>query len=472
MTTHQTLNDWLDTINSYVDFNGKLTIQEWFEEKYEIQEVLGVGLTSVVFKAIDTRLERIVALKIWHNFAYGLDSTILLREGKILAKLNHPNIVRVLDYGINRESNRPWTSLEYLGTRTLRDLIKEQNQNGSHLSWLEAVHLGLQAVSIVDYLHNSAKLFQLDIKPENLSLDPPSTTVKLMDLGSASAVGSRFWLRYGTPGYVAPEIFEEEITDEKCDVFALGIVMYELITGRNPLHLLQSEFMSQDASVREMAISMVMETGIRSRTENSPLFERIKGFDPELGLRPFRIPDELARLITSMCAPKPSSRPSAREVMTALMRMTDGEAKALPSIFISHSHQDKERFVLKFASELKSRGFNVWLDEWSLRVGEPFWERIGQAIDSSDFVIIILSQNSLNSHGVKEEIRTAHDYNLDRVKLLPIRIDPVDFSSMPLSLRSRHILDFVGWESNVKFNERVSKLASDIMALNGSCDRT
>ena len=114
------------------------------------------------------------------------------------------------------------------------------------------------------------------------------------------------------------------------------------------------------------------------------------------------------------------------------------------------------------------KGFKVWLDEWNLRIGEPFWERISQAIQSMDFVIVIMSENSINSYGVKEEIRTAQLFNLDKVKILPIRIDPISFSDIPIFLRSRHILDFVGWENNKKFDERISKLVSDITALSDS----
>jgi hypothetical protein len=124
--------------------------------------------------------------------------------------------------------------------------------------------------------------------------------------------------------------------------------------------------------------------------------------------------------------------------------------------------------VDRFASLLKEKGFPIWLDEWSLKVGETFWEKIGEAIETCDFVILILSGNSIKSKGVLEEIRAAHLLNLDKVKILPIRIDPIGFSEIPPYLRSRHVLDFVGWQEDNRVVEKTDKLVSDILALSGA----
>ena len=137
----------------------------------------------------------------------------------------------------------------------------------------------------------------------------------------------------------------------------------------------------------------------------------------------------------------------------------------VPTIFISHAHKDKSRFVDGFVGALRKRGLDVWIDADSLRTGQPFWEEIGKAIQRSDFVILILSRNSVRSAGVSEELRTTQLYNLSRVKLLPIRIDPVDFAEIPHHIRSRHVLDFVGWESAELLRKKTDKLVSDIFSL-------
>lgn len=167
-----------------------------------------------------------------------------------------------------------------------------------------------------------------------------------------------------------------------------------------------------------------------------------------------------------MCSFDPAVRPSAYEIRNKLSTfIKDKNTVHMPSIFVSHSHLDKERFVNKFAKRLSNLGFKIWLDNWNLKAGEPFWERIGDAIETCDFVVVILSNNSINSVGVSEEIRTAQLQNFERIKILPIRIDPLDFSRVPSHLRSRHILDFVGWENEDGLSKKTAKLASDIMSL-------
>jgi len=153
-------------------------------------------------------------------------------------------------------------------------------------------------------------------------------------------------------------------------------------------------------------------------------------------------------------------------VRQSLGSLTDVHRRhTMPSIFISYSSLDKDRFVNKFAKKLSDKGFTIWVDQWNLKIGEPFWEKIGDAIKASDFIVIILSENSIKSTGVSEELRTAQLFNLEKVKILPIRIDPIDYSQIPLQLRSRHILDFIDWQNKNNFQKKMDKLSSDIMSL-------
>lgn len=402
-----------------------LDIHEWFEGRYQIEEFVGAGHTSVVFRAIDTRLDRTTALKLWQTRDLDLHSAVLLKEAKYLAKIEHPRIVRVFDFGTEAVSSLPWMSLEFLGSRTLRSLINESGGLGG--DWLSVIEFGRQVCSIVDYIHNSAGLFQLDLKPDNFAVSSDNT-LKLMDLGSASDDRDRLD-RFGTPGYVAPELLESAHVDSKCDIFAVGVLLYELLTGHNPLMSPQQRFI------------------------------------PYRGVKMSGAPKPLLELLKRMCSADPNGRPSADESHVALSSMADPKKKRLfPSIFISHSHLDKERFVRAFAQSMRRRGFKIWFDEKSLKVGEPFWDKIGNAIESCNFVVVVLSQNSLKSQGVMEELRTAQIFNLDNLKILPIRIDPISYSTIPVQLRSRHILDFVGWEDKKVFSSLIAKLASDIEA--------
>jgi serine/threonine protein kinase len=434
---------------------GSAHIQEWFDGRYQLEEFLGEGQTSIVFRATDTRLDRISALKIWapSDPDPDLDPAMLLREAKYLAKVEHSQIVRVLDYGIETTSNRPWMSLEYLGRRTLRTLIQETG--GLSANWPAALQIAIQICALVEYLHSSIGIFQLDLKPDNFSIDLQNK-LRLMDLGSAMDPRNRSQ-RIGTPGYVAPEILLNTGVDYRCDIFSAGVLLYELVVGKSPLRQdrLRREG-SLDFATRAFSSTVISR---EVRTVDDPDFDFLK-------FEAAGIPDQFAELIARMCSKRPEDRPSAAECEAALLKLVEPSKETVrPSVFICHSHLDKERFVREFGRLLDRRGLKVWLDEWSLKTGEPFWERIGTAIQSSDFIIVVLSQNSLRSQGVLEELRTAQIFDLDRVKVLPIRIDPIVYSEIPVHLRTRHVLDFVGWEDRKILKARTAKLASDILSL-------
>jgi serine/threonine protein kinase len=456
---YKSLLKWIDDVYHPGVKACVVRIEEWYEGRYQIDEFLGAGHTAVVFKATDTRLDRIAALKVWQTRDFDLNPAILLKEAKYLAKVEHPRIVRVLDFGTDTFSNRPWMSLEFLGRRTLRNVIEDTG--GLSTDWSTVVQLGIQVCGIVDYVHSSIGLFQLDLKPDNFAIDS-NRKLKLMDLGSAADDRDRFD-RFGTPGYVAPELLESESVDSKCDIFAFGVLLYELLAGENPLMARQEQLISRKGHRADYSTAAIP---LEPRyTSEKPFSRSVREFDPEAKLKKAGVPRQLSDLLKLMCSEDPRVRPSASESEAALLKLVEPSKKAQrPSVFISHSHLDKERFIRDFGQAMSRRGFKVWLDEWSLKTGEPFWERIGAAIQSCDFVIVVLSQNSLKSHGMLEELRTAQIFNLDRVKVLPIRIDPVNYSDIPVHLRARHILDFVGWEDKKVLNARISKLASDILS--------
>jgi hypothetical protein len=196
------------------------------------------------------------------------------------------------------------------------------------------------------------------------------------------------------------------------------------------------------------------------------VLEEMEALDLLAGVREQTPPTGFVDLLQDVTSLDRTRRPSAHRVRLRLSEMDKSSRKASrPSVFISHSHKDKKRFVTAFAEILQTKGLKVWLDEWSLRVGEPFWDSIAKAIEKVDYVVIVLSVNSATSTGVAEELRTAQLENLDKVKILPVRIDPLDYSEIPAHLRSRHILDFVGWEDISVFHQKTDKLATDIMSL-------
>ena len=466
MNRYKNLAHWFDTTDLRSPRSGEIEVDEWFEGKYQVDALLGYGHTAMVFRAIDTKLERYVALKVWIDTGY-FDSSILLREGKLIANIQHPNIVKVYEFGLDDYMQRPWMSLEYLGNDNLFRFLRASK---SVNEFEKVVDLGIQLASIVDYLHHSANVFQLDIKPGNLALDSESWKIKLMDLGSAFRSGYGNIERLGTPGYIAPEVFDESEFSESSDIFSVGMVLYQSSTGENPLIPIQRKALVEVDAARDdeidyitAAIPITHPVKNQSDSQFNKLLARMREIQYSVRLREFGFPQKFSELMDTMCSSEPTKRPTALEVRNRLLALQ--KKKSFPTIFVSHSHIDKARFVHRFSELLEKKNIPIWLDEKDLKVGEPFWERIEDAIETSDYVVVILSKNSISSSGVAEELRTAQLYNLDNVKILPIRIDPLPYEHIPRQLRSRHILDFVGWESPGILEKKTDKFIADVVSL-------
>ena len=204
-------------------------------DRYEILELLGKGGMAMVYKAYDTRLEREVAIKIIRQDAFPPEilHDVLKRferEAKSLARLSHPNIVKVLDYGEYEGS--PFLVLEYFSGGTLKEKI------GEPISWQDAMRWVLPIARGVEYAHNR-EVIHRDIKPANI-LVAENGEPTLSDFGIAklfqdenSTVLTGSGVAMGTPEYMAPEQWTGE-TGYKSDMYSLGIILYEMVTGRRP----------------------------------------------------------------------------------------------------------------------------------------------------------------------------------------------------------------------------------------------
>ena len=205
--------------------------------RYHILEQLGEGGMATVYKAYDTRLERNVAVKVLRTdqFIPAQLQMVLQRferEAKSLAKLSNPNIVNILDFG--EHDGMPFLVMEYLPGGTLKKKL------GQPLPWREALRILLPVAHGLAYAHGHG-IIHRDVKPANILLNEDDRPI-LTDFGiaklleapgghtlTASGVGM------GTPEYMAPEQgLGANTIDERADVYSLGIVLYEMITGRKP----------------------------------------------------------------------------------------------------------------------------------------------------------------------------------------------------------------------------------------------
>jgi serine/threonine-protein kinase len=200
---------------------------------YSIKKELGRGGMGVVYLARDTTLDRDVAIKVLSQPIADDDVMVqrFLREARSAAALTHPNIVQV--YFIGKEGDKHYFVMEYVKGQTLTDVIK----NEKRLVPDQAAQIILQAASGLAAAHD-AGIFHRDIKPSNLILDE-NGLVKIADFGIAfkQETGQKLTATgqfLGTPGYLCPEICLGEPTDNKSDIFSLGIVFFEMLSGFSP----------------------------------------------------------------------------------------------------------------------------------------------------------------------------------------------------------------------------------------------
>jgi eukaryotic-like serine/threonine-protein kinase len=200
--------------------------------RYHLEEPIASGGAAIVWRAFDENLSRSVAIKLLHPH-HATDPTVVERferESRAAAQLNHPNAVRIYDTG--REDDLVYLVMEHVDGPSLRDVLKEWGP----LEPLAVAALGEQVASALGEAHAHG-LVHRDIKPANILLASDGT-VKVTDFGIAKALsGADATLTnpgtvVGTAAYVAPEQLEDAQVDARADIYALGVVLYECLTGR------------------------------------------------------------------------------------------------------------------------------------------------------------------------------------------------------------------------------------------------
>ncbi|MEO8195531.1 MAG: protein kinase [Thermoanaerobaculia bacterium] len=202
--------------------------------RFEILSTLGAGGMGVVFKARDRELDDLVALKMLKREVAG-DAVLVERlksELKLARKITHPNILRTFDFG--EIDGNPFISMEYVRGLTLRAMLERSGR----LPYSAGLRLARQLTSGLAAAHALA-IIHRDIKPENIILDSQGNA-KLMDFGLARPVTrltpgqTQAGFIVGTPHYLAPEQLEGKEPDQRADVYACGVVLFEVFTGRLP----------------------------------------------------------------------------------------------------------------------------------------------------------------------------------------------------------------------------------------------
>ncbi|MGC4973288.1 Stk1 family PASTA domain-containing Ser/Thr kinase [Streptomyces sp. DT199] len=199
--------------------------------RYRIDSRIAVGGMATVYRAVDTRLDRVLALKVMHP-SLAVDASFVerfIREAKSVARLAHPNVVQVFDQG--NDGSYVYLAMEYVAGCTLRDVLRERGalQPRAALDILEPVLAALGAAHRAGFVHR-------DMKPENVLIGDDGR-VKVADFGLVRAVDTvtnTTGTVLGTVSYLAPEQIEDGTADPRVDVYACGVMLYEMLTGDKP----------------------------------------------------------------------------------------------------------------------------------------------------------------------------------------------------------------------------------------------
>lgn len=254
--------------------------------RYRLGELLGTGGMALVYQAQDTLLDRPVAIKMLRE-PYASDPSFrarFLNEARTSARLDHPNIVHIYDVGIhqiNPQQEQPYIVMEFVNGQDLKTLIRRQ----APLRVPQALEFARQICAAIGVAHR-AGLVHCDIKPQNV-LVTQTGQVKITDFGIARAFqkdsgdASDERVIWGSPHYIAPEQVQGQASTPASDVYSIGIVLYEMLTGVPPFH-------SEDPN--ELALKHLQE-------EPAPM----TSFNP-------RIPPRLEWLVRKVLAKEPAAR--------------------------------------------------------------------------------------------------------------------------------------------------------------------
>jgi len=287
---------------------------EWIGKKlsnrYLIEEMLGQGGMSAVYKGSDPNLRRVVAIKMIHPHL-STDPDFVKRfeeEAAAVAQLRHNRIIQVYDF--NQDNDVYYMVLEFVPGETFQDHLKRLNDEGRRLTTSKAIEYMAEVCDAVDYAHRRGMIHR-DIKPANIMLNVLGEAI-LMDFGIARIVGSQRHTAtgavVGTAMYMSPEQIKGEHPDQRTDIYSLGVTLFEMVSGRPPFQA--------DSAMTLMMMHV-----------NDPVPDP-RRLNPD-------VPDDLVAVINKALAKNPNNRyQTAAEMASALRnvlaQIKSGASAAMP----------------------------------------------------------------------------------------------------------------------------------------------
>lgn len=384
--------------------NKKLTVERI--GKYPVKELLGRGGMGEIYKAAHPKLDRDVAIKLIHTYRATDPKMVerFQREARVVAALRHPGIIQIHDFDV--EGDAFYMVMEFVPGETLAQRLDRLEELHQRMPLTEALRLFRMITEAVAYAHSQG-VIHCDLKPGNVLLTGDNQPV-LADFGISKIMSAERLTAtndvFGTPHYMSPEqSFGREI-DAQSDVYALGVMLYELTTGllpfngNSPMSIVFKHVNEQPKSVRDV--------------------------DPSL-------PEAVETIVNKAMAKDPTLRYSSAQEMlldidTLLLGITNSPVVNKPTqLFICYkrSSAPDNQLATHLHEALAAKGHDVFIDQ-ALRAGESWLEEIDHQIKNCEFMIVLLSKASADSEMVKTEVSRASEYRKlqGRPHIVPIRV--------------------------------------------------
>ena len=343
--------------------------------RYEIIDEIEKKWRSVVYLARDPLIGRLVVLKTFH-FVLDDEIVLFLREAQAAGTLNHPNIVSVYDVVEDSGDGLAFIAMEYVRGTTLKMLL----QSDQPMSLLLIVDIVAQVAEALDYAH-AYRVIHRNVKPANI-LITTNNQVKLTGFGIARIDTSNvthMGQSLGTPYYMAPEDIRGKEIDHRADLFALGVVLYEMLTRHKP-------FEGENLMIVSHRIVYDHFTPPEEYTQDLPLgIERVldRALEKDPNRRYLRGKDMVNDLRLSVAA---------------VSDMVEFD------VFICHASEDKADFVELLARRLTERNLRVWYDSFRLKLGDSLRVAIDKGLSKSRFGLVVLSPSFYRKDWPKREL--------------------------------------------------------------------
>ncbi|MBZ0319304.1 MAG: TIR domain-containing protein, partial [Anaerolineae bacterium] len=409
--------------------------------QYEIQELIGQGGLSTVYRAYHAPLDRTIALKIYNLPIAPANLATVNAEVEKVARLEHPHLIPIFDYGVSGEQL-------YLTLRLMDVRLASRLRRGWQASYDEISAIITRVASALDYLHQRG-IIHRDVNPANIFLDAQGTaylgnvldtTILGMSHMGAEAHTPAQMAAIGTPSYMSPEQWRSEPLTGASDQYALGIVAYRLVAGRvpfdgdTPFQIMHQQLTEQPTPLEShlsAAQAVLFKAMAQTPAERYPT---VTAFAKELAsaLSKQVMPPVHQVLSPAKNAPSTAPSPPPAPVVT--------KSTHARKVFISYSTRDRV-LMERLAHDLEGMGHRVWYDrELQNRGGQSWWDMILEQIRQAELFIFSLTPESLASEPCSREYGYAAALGK---QILPVRLAPMKTDMLPPALLQIQWVDYL-----------------------------